>query len=230
MRKRNLFKHANCKIPLNIQFFAEDGEGSTTAGGGSGSEEQQDGNQGGEQSGKPSYEELLEKMAQLETRAKNAEAETERQKTENTILSGKNDRLKDQLTAKMTAEEKLDEAKKEAQEAINKRLEEAEKELAINKATKRYMSLKMDENSAEEMARLEFSGDMETVIKNLAKHIEGIEKSAAESAINKFLADRPDIKAGNGDSDESLAVSKARELAARRTSGGVNMDILKTLM
>lgn len=227
MRKKNLFKFASCKMPLNLQFFAEESGDSAASGGGSGSEGQQEDGQGEEQSGKPSYEDLIEKLAQLETRAKNAEAENERQKTENTRLSGEKDRLKEQLTAKMTAEEQLDEAKKEAQEAINKRLEEAEKELAIGRATKRYMSLKMDENSAEEMARLEFSGDMDAVIKKLAKHIESIEKKASEDGVNKFLASRPDIKAGNGDAEKtSLAVEKAKEFS-NRGSRSVNADALK---
>ncbi len=185
---------------------------------------------GEKKSEKLTNEELLERIAQSEIRIKQIEAEAERRKLENDKLTAEKEKLKTQLTAKMTAEEQIDEAKKEAEAAKNKRLEEVESELAVIKATKRYMTLKMDEKGAEEVAKLEISGDMETVTKILGKHILEIEKFAAENAINKFLADRPDIKAGNGTTEkQSLAVEKAKEFA----SGGirsVNAEALKKFM
>lgn len=200
--------------------------GSTAGSGGGGSSADNQDDSIGQDSNKPTNEELLERIAQSEIRIKQIEAEAERQKLENNRLSAEKEKLKTQLTAKMTAEEQIDEAKKEAEEAKNKRLEEMESELEIIKATKRYMTLKMDEKGAEEIAKLEISGDMENVIKILGKHIMEIEKTAAENAISKFLADRPDIKAGNGDATKnSVARDKAVSIAKRNL--GANQDILK---
>lgn len=199
---------------------------SLTGGGGGDSGTENSDESAGQESGNPTNEELLEKIAQSEIRMKQIEAEAERQKLENNRLAAEKEKLKTQLTAKMTAEEQIDEAKKEAEEARNKRLEEMENELSVIKATKRYMSLKMDEKGAEEVAKLEISGDMENVTRILLKHISEIEKAAAENAINKFLADRPDIKAGNGETDRN-SVAKEKAVSIAKRNPGANQDILK---
>lgn len=200
--------------------------GGLTGGGGSGDGSTDQNDSSTQESGTLTNEELLEKIAQSEIRMKQIEAEAERQKLENNRLSAEKEKLKTQLTAKMTAEEQIDEAKKEAEEARNKRLEEMESELAVIKATKRYMTLKMDEKGAEEVAKLEISGDMENVVKILGKHISEIEKAAAENAIHKFLADRPDIKAGNGETDRN-SVAKEKAVSIAKRNPGANQDILK---
>lgn len=128
---------------------------------------------------------------------------------------------KKQLRAKMTAEEKISDAKREAEEAREKEFNRMRSELATMQATKRYMILKMDEKLAEETAKAEVSGDMETVVANIAKHIKAIE----DTAYQKALADRPDPKAGNGESNgNSSAIAMAAAYASRQN--GVNMDIL----
>lgn len=226
---KRLFKNARFKVPDDS---IDPGENTGISGGGAGSKtlDNADDHADEKKGNKLTNEELIERITQTEIRIKQAEAEAERQKLENDKLVAEKEKLKTQLTAKMTAEEQIDEAKKEAEAAKNKRLEEVESELAVIKATKRYMTLKMDEKGAEEVAKLEISGDMETVTKILGKHILEIEKTAAENAINKFLADRPDIKAGNGTPEkQSLAIEKAKEFA----SGGirnVNAEALKKFM
>lgn len=128
---------------------------------------------------------------------------------------------KKQLRAKMTAEEQISDAKREAEEAREKEFNRMRSELATMQATKRYMILKMDEKLAEETAKAEVSGDMETVVANIAKHIKAIE----DTAYQKALADRPDPKAGNGEPNgNSSAIAMAAAYASRQN--GVNMDIL----
>lgn len=231
--KNKFARNLKRQIPMNIQMYAE---GSTSEGGPSGGQE---GNPAGtgdpanpdsESRSEPTREELLEKLAAAETRATQAEADAEKWKTANDKSSSEAANFKKQLTAKMTAEEQLDAAKKEAEAAKEKELNDIRTELSTIRATKRYMTLEMSEEKAEETAKAEISGDMEKVTANIAAHIKDIKKVAAEEAINKFLADRPDIKAGNGDAEKvSLAEEKAKEFASRKPHT-VDADGLKRFM
>lgn len=229
--KNKIFRNVSEQIPMKLQMYAENpGNGGST--GKEGSEGSQSGSDvsGSEEQGKPSYEQLLERLAQSETRATQAEADAEKWKAANDKSSSEAANFKKQLTAKMTAEEQLDAAKKEAQEAMVKEMNDMRTELSTIRATKRYMTLEMSETMAEETAKLEISGDMEKAIENIRSHIKEIKKVAAEEAINNLLASRPDIKAGNGESEKtSLAEEKAKEFASRKQNA-VNSDALKRFM
>lgn len=214
---------------MNIQMYAE----GTGEAGGSGSADGQgedglvEGVKEEGSSEKPSYEELLEKLAQSETKATQAAAEAEKWKAANDKSSSEAANYKKQLTAKMTAQEQFDAAKKEAEEAKDKKFAEMEEKLATIEATKRYMVLEMGEKMAEETAKAEISGDMDTVVSNIAKHIKAIKDTAYQQA----LKDRPDVKGGNGDADtKSPALLKAMELSGGKTSRTVNVDDLKAFM
>lgn len=231
--KKKILRNLTGPIPMNIQMYAE---GGTAEGGASGGQE---GNPAGTgetsnsdvgDPAEPTREELIEKLAAAETRATQAEADAKKWKNTSDKTSSEVSNLKKQLTAKMTAEEQLDAAKKEAEEAKEKELNDIRTELSTIRATKRYMTLEMSEEKAEETAKAEISGDMEKVTANIAAHIKEIKKTAAEEAINKFLADRPDIKAGNGDAENvSLAEEKAKQFVPRK-SHAVNADDLKRFM
>lgn len=215
-----IFSKARFKVP-NTNADAG-GAGDSSAGTGGGGEVSGDENEE-EKLGEPTIEEL---MAQLATeQAKNLRLQNERD-----TASKKAATYKKQLTAKMTAEEQLDEAKKEAEEAKERELNDIRAELSEIRATKRYMTLEMSEEKAEETAKAEIAGDMEKVIANIGIHIKELKKLAAEEALNKLLADRPDIKAGNGEGEGvSLAEEKAKEFASRKP-GNVNVDALKRFM
>lgn len=224
---RNLTK----QIPMNIQMYAES---ATAEGATAGRENVPEGDPGkaeGNEPSEPTREELLEKLAAAETRATQAEADAEKWKTANDKSSTEAANFKKQLTAKMTAEEQLDAAKKEAEEAKEKELNDIRKELSTIRATKRYMTLEMGEEKAEETAKAEIAGDMEKVTANIAAHIKEIKKVAAEDAINRFLTEHHmDINAGSGDAEKvSLAEEKAKEFAAKK-SRAVNAEDLKRFM
>lgn len=181
------------------------------AGGGGSSSAESDNH---DDSKEPSVEELLAQLAA--EKAKNLRLQNEKD-----TASSEAANFKKQLRAKMTAEEQIDAAKKEADEAREKEFEKIKSELATIQATKRYMVLEMDEKLAEETAKAEISGDMETVVSNIAKHIKAIKDTAYQQA----LSDRPEHKAGNGEgSGNSSAMSMAAAYANRKN--GVNMDIL----
>lgn len=224
MYKKNLWKHATCKLPLNIQFFAESG---ADGGGEPGTEDVSTEKTDEELSA----EELLQELAEVRAREAQAKAEKERLKTSVDSLTKKNKELTVQVRERMTADEQATAEQKAQRDAERQELEDLKKWKTITEATGRYKVLKMDDKMAKECAEAEVNNDFQKITDNYAKHIKAVEKAAAENAINQFLSERPDIKAGAGRKEEEpLAVLKAKELIEKRGAGGVNMDILKAYM
>ena len=218
------------KYPMNLQFFAEtagDGGDGGSASGQNADATKNDGTDGNNPTNgtddNPSHDDLVAELARMRTEATQAQAERDRYKNSIDDLTKKNKELTAQVRATMTAEQQIDAAKKEAEEAKDKRLKEVEAELATIQATKRYMALEMGEQLAEDTAKAEIKGDMDTVHANIAKHIKAIKDTAYQQA----LKDRPDPRGGNGDPDKNKnasSMAQARAYAARKN--GVNMDIL----
>ena len=172
-----------------------------------------------EESNSTAYQELVSQLSE-------ARAEAAKWKNANDKSSQEAASYKKQLRAKMTAEEQDAEAKAEAERLKDERIQEMATQLRIMDYSKRYMGVGMDEKTAEVFAGL--TGELEDVEKffsNLDKFIQTKIKSAEEDSIQKFLKSRPDIKAGTGTVENSLALEKARELAKKNS--GVNENILK---
>lgn len=211
-----IFGRARCKMPMNIQFFAEPSGGD---GGGAG-----DGGDGGDNGdgheNTPTVDELLAQLAQ--ERATNAQNKAALDKA----LKEKGELTKN-LRAKMSAEEQEAEAKKAADEAKDARIQELESKFRIMDYSKRYMGIGMDEKTAESLSELtgELS-DADKFFSALDKFMKSKIKSAGEDAIQELIKKNPEIKSGTGDSDKNaLAKEKAKEAANRRS--GADMDILK---
>lgn len=211
-----IFGRARCKMPMNLQLFAE-------SPGGDGGETGNDGDSGDSGSGSdkaPSVEELLAQLAQ--ERATNAQNKAALDKA----LKEKGELTKN-LRAKMSAEEQEAEAKKAADEAKDARIQELESKFRTMDYSKRYMGIGMDEKTAETLSELtgELS-DADKFFSALDKFMKSKVKSAGEDAIQELIKKNPEIKSGTGDSEKNaLAKEKAKEAAHRRT--GANMDILK---
>ena len=172
-----------------------------------------------EESNSTAYQELVSQLSE-------ARAEAAKWKNANDKSSQEAASYKKQLRAKMTAEEQDAEAKAEAERLKDERIQEMATQLRIMDYSKRYMGVGMDEKTAEVFAGL--TGELEDVEKffsNLDKFVQTKIKSAEEDSIQKFLKSRPDIKAGTGTVENSLALEKARELAKKNS--GVNENILK---
>ena len=212
----HIFGHARCKMPMNLQLFAESpgGDGGETGNYGDGG----DNGSGSEKA--PSVEELLAQLAQ--ERATNAQNKAALDKA----LKEKGELTKN-LRAKMSAEEQEAEAKKAADEAKDARIQELESKFRTMDYSKRYMGIGMDEKTAESLSEL--TGDLPDVDKffsALDKFMKSKIKSAGEDAIQELIKKNPEIKSGTGDSEKNaLAKENAKEAAHRRT--GANMDILK---
>lgn len=195
-------------LPMRLQFFAEGGEGT-----------------GAEQGGAnetPTMEQLMERIAALETANVQKDAEILQWKNSSDKASSQAADFKRQLTARMTAQEQADQAKKEADDALKNELATLRKKVALNEAVVRYTKIGMDEQLAVATATAEISGDFEGVSKNYAQHIEAIK--AAE--YQRFLKERPEINAGHGGEDDDPALALAKQLH-QTTQKKSNVDILK---
>lgn len=214
-----IFGTARCKVPMNLQIFADgNGGGSGETGAETGGTAAESGTGAEPESEKkPTYEELL---AQL-----NAErADKERIKNLKDTASREAAEFKKKFREKMTAEEQAALEKKEADEAKDARIKELEEKMAVIDNTSFWggKSIGMDEALAKSTAEAEATGDKEKFRENIANHI----KSIKDSAYQQALADRPEIAAGNGAADKNSA-AKDMAVASAKRLGGVNEDIIK---
>lgn len=215
-----IFCRARCKIPMNIQFFAEPaGDGGDGGSGGSDSGESGEGSQ----ENNPSVEELMAQLAQ--ERAENAKNKNALDKA----LREKGELTKN-LRAKMTAEEQEQEAKREAEEAKDAKIQELESKFRTMDYSKRYMGIGMDEKTAESLSELTGElADADKFFSALGKFITASNKSAGENAVQELVKSNPEIKAGTGNTDKNAWVGDiAKELAHQKT--GVNTSNLERYM
>lgn len=215
---------AHCKMPLNLQIFADTDAGST--GGSSGEGNNDTGNSDNSSDAQtPTVEELLTQLAT--ERAKSAKLQNEKDNASSEAAN-----YKKQLRAKMSADEQAEAAKAEAEAAKDARIKELESKFREMDYSKRYMGVGMDEKTATELAGL--TGEIaepDKFFSALDKFVKVALKKAGEDSIQALIKSNPSVKAGNGDGDkESEAVRLAKESAARRQNKGFNKDALKQWM
>lgn len=131
-----------------------------------------------------------------------AKANAEKTKYKNSIdkLTHENSELNKWKKDRMTAQEEQDEAEREAREQQAAYIKELESYKAVNETMKRYLGMSMNADLALATAQAEVDGDMETVMKNVAKHQEDMMKAAKA----EWLKSRPDI----GDSSSQPSITK----------------------
>ena len=136
---------------------------------------------------KPTVEELTAELAQ--EKAKNAHLKNllDRALSEKAHLK------------RVFADREEDEKKREQKdEARKKEVDDLRLELDVQKYAKKFIVMGMNEHQADETARLMLTGDMESFNENIKGLISEVEKKETDKAIQKFLADRPETYAGNG--------------------------------
>ena len=214
-----IFGRARCKMPMNLQFFAESpGDGGDGGDGGS------DGDEGdGGENDTPTVEELMAQLAQ--ERATNAQNKAALDRA----LKEKGELTKN-LRKRMTAEETANEEKRLADEAKDAEIKELKEKFRTMDYSKRYMGIGMDEKTAESLSEL--TGDLPDVDKffsALDKFVKAKIKTAGENAVQELIKSNPDIKAGTGSTDKNAWVGDiAKELAHQKT--GVNTSNLERYM
>ena len=173
----------------------------------------------------PTVEELMAELAK-------ERAEKAKLKNSFDTASSELSNTKKQLKAKMTAEEQEVEAKKAADEAKDARIQELESKFRMMDYSKRYMGIGMDEKTAEALSELTGElTDTDKFFSALGKFVQSVKKQSGEDALQTYLKDNPDIKAGRGAaSKDEASIQFAKNLAAQKSGTGINEDLLKKLM
>lgn len=208
-------------MKMNLQFFADGGtDGAQTGAAG------ETGNSSTEEN-LPTREELLEELAQARTEAAQAKADREKYKNSVDDLTKKNKNLTQAVRERMSADEQAEAAKQEAENARNAEVDDLKRELAIMKNTAFWGNKKvgMDEELARKTAEEEATGSTETFHEIIQNYIETVRKSSFDEGYQRQLKERPDVAAGNGNSDKNSAAIEMATASAKRM-GGVNEKII----
>lgn len=127
-------------------------------------------------------------------------ADNARLKTSNDKIMSENGGLRKSLRAKQTAEEAEAEEKAKAAQAEKERVNSIERELAVMKATNRYMKLGMTEEDALQTATDEIDKNMDAWTASVGKYLAKAEERAYTRARSELLKEMPVPQSGNGSS------------------------------
>lgn len=203
-----IFRHARFKAPV-------DGGTEGATGGGSGGVAAPEGDETDTDEVDDNNSDDIDSL-----KAELARAKAEARKFKNT-----NDKLlkeKGELTKKNREMMSVDQLEKEAQEERDKKFAEMAKELRVNRYSKRLVGLGMTESDADEFAAtIPEMEDSDAFFSTLNTFIQAKVKEASDNAVQDFLKSRPEINAGNGDSDKD---TPAMELAKRSVEARKAVD------
>lgn len=207
---------ANVQNPQNEEQKAQTQTGSQPTNETTPATEQQQGGDGAEVN---TVAELMKTVADLKVDLK-------RYKKANDSLASENAGLKKQVNAKMTEEELRAQAKQDENEEIKKELSELRKEVALNKATKRYMSMQMPEELATKVAQAELDGDMDTVTTTINAFVQAQKKEVEEKVTADLYAKMPVPMSGNGDGQIDYEKLYNERLASGDIAGAISAQLM----
>lgn len=203
-------------FPMNLQFFAEDSQ-KPEAGKEANTDEPKktdtskknpdndnptSSNEGGEEY---TVEGLLAQLTK-------ERADKARMKTDYDKLCASEGNLRKQLRAKQTAEEQAAEAEAEAKREQEEHITAVEKELAVMKASNRYLKLGFGEEEAGKMALDEVNGDMDAWTAGVNNFLANAKKDAYAQARADLLKEMPVPQSGNeGEVDYSKMFNDAMD-------------------
>ena len=163
-------------LPMNLQFFAEEGEPETKE-----TEETKEPDKEPEKKeDQPNVQDLLVEISKLKRKADTASSQAAEYKRK--------------WKESMTEQEQVSLEKAEAQAARDAEFEALKKELSLRDGTERYMDLGMDKDLAKKAATAEVEGDRDTLNTILKQHQEMQKKRIEE----EFYKKMPEINAGAG--------------------------------
>lgn len=145
-----------------------------------------------EQQTEPSMADLMKAIAELRV-------DNRKLKKANDSLASENGDLRKQVNAKLTEEELRAQTKAEKEEETSKRIAELEAKVALNDATKSYMSMGMPEELATKVAQADVDGDKELVNASIKAFMEAQTKATEERVKAEIYAKMPVPVSGNGD-------------------------------
>lgn len=147
-------------------------------------------------------------------------AELAREKARSAHLKNLLDKVSSEVANyKRTLNDYLEGEKKRAERenAKEEEIRELQRELKAIEYQREFIDMGMNEEKALETARAFLDKDTETFDANMALLIEETKKRAQDKAIQQFLANKPEVKAGNGDAEiEPAAIQFARQYVGRQ--------------
>lgn len=173
----------------------------------------------GKEDATPSLADLMKENAELKV-------DNRRLKKANDSISSEIASIKKQLNAKMTEEELKAQQKSEQDETVLNELKELRKEVALTKATKRYMSMKMPEDLAEKVAQAELDGDMDLVTQSINSFMDAQQKETEEKVKADIYAKMPTPVSGNGDGQVDYEKQYKEKLDAGDITGAIHAQLM----
>lgn len=173
----------------------------------------------GKEDATPSLADLMKENAELKV-------DNRRLKKANDSISSEIANIKKQLNAKMTEEELKAQQKSEQDETVLNELKELRKEVALTKATKRYMSMKMPEDLAEKVAQAELDGDMDLVTQSINSFMDAQQKETEEKVKADIYAKMPTPVSGNGDGQVDYEKQYKEKLDAGDITGAIHAQLM----
>lgn len=169
--------------------------------------------------GEPTLAQMMKELAE-------AKVDIKRLKKANDSLASENAGLRKQVNAKLTEEELRAQKDSEEKEAFVNELKELRNEVALTKATKRYMSMGMSEEMATKLAQSELDGDMDTVTSGINTFVQAQKKEEAERVTAELYAKMPTPLSGNGDGQIDYEKQYQEKLASGDIAGAISAQLM----
>lgn len=172
-----------------------------------------------EPSAEPSLADLMKTVAELKV-------DNRKLKKANDSLASENGDLRKQVNAKLTEEELRAQTKAEKEEETSKRIAELEAKVALNDATKSYMSMGMPEELAQKVAQADVDGDKELVNASIKAFMEAQAKAIEEKVKAEIYAKMPVPVSGNGDGQIDYNKIYQEKLEAGDMQGAIHAQLM----
>lgn len=172
-----------------------------------------------EQPAEPSLADLMKAVAELKV-------DNRKLKKANDSLASENGDLRKQVNAKLTEEELRAQTKAEKEEETSKRIAELEAKVALNDATKSYMSMGMPEDLAVKVAQADVDGDKELVNASIKAFMEAQAKAIEERVKADIYAKMPVPVSGNGDGQIDYEKIYNEKLAEGDMAGAIHAQLM----
>ena len=172
-----------------------------------------------EPSSEPTIAELMKELAELKV-------DNRKLKKANDSLASENGGLRKQVNAKLTEEELRAQQKSEKEEEVAKELSQLRTEVALAKATKRYMSMNMEETLASKVAQAEIDGDMDLVTASIKTFLDAQTKATEERVKAEIYAKMPIPVSGNGDGQIDYHKIYQEKLEAGDLQGAIHAQLM----
>ena len=164
-----------------------------------------------------------QKIAALET-FEYEDNSSELEKLKNAVSKANSEAAewKKKHNALLSEDEQKKQASDEAFKQMQEELESLRKNKTVSEYTAKYLAMGYDKDLASETAKAMAEGDMDKVFANGEKHKAALEKKIKENLMKDDP--RPGGSSGKSDSEDDLAVEKAKAIAKAKMGNGKSYE------